>query len=163
MPLVSLFKFREKKWTCFNWKFLRFIGMYNFILFIVVRWFWVHMVFFCNKKLTMRCLAISSYDRHSKICSNIQSGKSRRFMFDVVLFCITKNFVVFVYNKLNATVFFSIFFPPKYFHQLVRWIPSFLKKMSSSIACCVSLFFHRNWQFDEYSTNAVTTTRRNRW
>lgn len=34
-------------------------------------------------QLTIRCLAISSYDRYSRICSSMQSGKSVRFMVDM--------------------------------------------------------------------------------
>lgn len=93
----------------------------------------VQMVFYgLQQKLTMRCLAISSYDRHSKICSSIQSGKSRRLMADV-LFCITENVIV-VYNKVNAA--FPRCVPKCVF---TNWLQYFQRKGNFSIACCCFL------------------------
>lgn len=45
---------------------------------------------------------------------------------------------------------------PKCVHNLALMC-AFQRNRNSSIACCC---FYGNWQFDEYSTNAVTTTAR---
>lgn len=106
---------------------------------------------FVKQKLTMRCLAISSYDRHSKICSSIQSGKSSRLIVDV-LFCITKT-VIIVYNTVN--VVFLVW------SEMFLLIGSYTikEKRNSSIACWC---FYRYWQFDACSHNYKKKTMINK-
>lgn len=96
-------------------EYINKFGMETNILWIKDGMFWIHLAemhfFFAHDRnngiallLTIRCLAISSYDKYSSTCSSIQSGKSRMFM--------VKNSlpIAFVSLKRVALTNFPIFF-----------------------------------------------------